>query len=246
MFSFIANYYYLTIVLQAICVIHCVRKGTQQKWIWLIVFLPVVGCLIYLYSEVFTHRDIEKVQSNLGSVFNPSGKIKKLEENLRFADTFTNRISLADAYLFVGESDRAIELYEKSLVGNFKHNEHASIQLIIAYYNKNRFNDIITKAKEIVHLPQFKLSRAHMYYAIALGKTGDHQQAENEFNAMKARFSNYECRYYFGKFLLDVNRQEDAKNLFKEMISEVSHLTSKEKRNNLVWINKAKETVKQI
>lgn len=246
MYSFIANYYYFSIVLQAICAFHCVKKGNQQKWIWMIVFLPVIGCVIYLFSEVFTKKDIQQVQSNVGSVFNPSGKIKSLQENLRFADTFNNRILLADAYIDAAQYEKAISLYEESLNGNFADNEHANMQLIIAYYHTKRYSDIVTIGKKIYPLAQFKLSRAHMYYAIALGYTGQGQSAEKEFNLMKGRFSNYECRYYFGQFLLQSDRYEDAYVIFRGMVNETAHLTSKEKRNNRAWFDKAKDSMKTI
>src|ERR1700712_2375561 len=185
--SVLGNYYYISFIVQAICAIHCIRKGNQQKWLWIIIFLPVIGCLIYLFSEVFTQRDMQQVQSGVGAVFNPSGKIKSLQENLRFTDTFNNRMLLADALLEAGQTDKAIDLYEKSLTGNFADNEQANMQLIIAYYNKKRYEDIVRIAKKIYSLPQFKLSRAHMMYAIALGYTGNNELAEKEFNMMKGR-----------------------------------------------------------
>ena len=111
MFSLYANYYYIVIALQVICVIHCIRKGNQYNWIWLIVLLPLAGCLVYIFTEMFTRNQFQQVQSGMGNVFNPSGKIKKLQDNLRFTDTFNNRMALADAYMHVGQFDKAIELY---------------------------------------------------------------------------------------------------------------------------------------
>lgn len=105
MFFFSTTFYFITIALQAICVLHCVRRGTQQKWIWLIIFLPVIGSLVYIFTEMFSGRDVQKVQSGVGAVFNPSGPIRKLEENLRFSDTFANRTALADAYLAGGTNN---------------------------------------------------------------------------------------------------------------------------------------------
>ena len=58
--------YYIPIALQAICVLHCIRKGNQGKWIWIIVFLPVIGSLIYLFSEVITGHEIDQVSSGVG------------------------------------------------------------------------------------------------------------------------------------------------------------------------------------
>jgi hypothetical protein len=107
------NFYYITGALQLICVIHCIRKGNQQKWIWIIVFVPLVGGIAYIVTEMFTGREIQQVQSGIGSLINPSGSIRKLEENLRFSDTFNNRIALADAYLATGQTDKAVEFYER-------------------------------------------------------------------------------------------------------------------------------------
>ena len=244
MFSLYANYYYIIIGLQAICAIHCIRKGNQNKWIWLIIFLPFIGSIAYIFTEIFTPNEMQQVKSGVGAVFNPSGKIRRLQENLRFTDTFNNRIALADAYLEAGEADKAIELYEKSLTGTFVDNEQANMQLIVAYFQKKRFADLILVAKKIRHLPQFSRSRAHMLYAISLGYTNNDEAAEKEFELMKARFSNYESRYHYGLFLKKCSRNEEARKTFEEMLNEATHLSSNEKRNNRNWFNQAKQQLR--
>src|SRR4051794_34999718 len=100
------------ILMQAICVIHCIRKGNSNNWIWLIIFLPVAGAIAYILSEVVTRSRVEQVQAGVTTVLNPSGKIKKLEQQLKFSDTFNNRVQLADAYLANGHTEKAIALYE--------------------------------------------------------------------------------------------------------------------------------------
>ena len=244
---FFNNYFYfITIGLQAICIIHCLRKGRQTNWIWLIVFLPLIGSVIYIFTEIFTGRDIQKVQSGIGSVFNPGGSVRRLEDNLRFSDTFANRVALADAHLATGNTDGAIELYESSLVGNFTENEHVLSQLIIAYYQKKRWADIIPIAKKVYKLPQFARSRSHILYAAALGYNGDHELAEKEFKTMKARFANYEARYYYAVFLAGTNRASEARRLLHEMLDEVSHLSSRERRYNSNWFRVAKDQLNKL
>jgi hypothetical protein len=246
MFSFNSNYYYVIIGLQAICVIHCLRTGRQTNWIWFIVFIPVIGCLVYIFTEMFSSRDIQNVQSGMSSILNPRGSVRKLEETLRFSDTFANRIALADAYLAAGNVDRAIELYESSLAGNFSENEYVLSQLIIAYYQKKRYTDIIPIAKKIYNLPQFARSRPHILYAAALGYTGNYDMAEKEFKSMKARFANYEARYYYALFLAETERVTEARRLFTEMLEEVSHLSSRERRYNRHWFRVTKEQLNKL
>lgn len=239
-------FYYATLGLQALCVIHCLRKGTQNKWIWLIVFLPVIGSLAYIYTEMFTRGQVQNLKSGVGSVLMPSARVKKLEEQLRFADTFNNRIQLADAYLATGRTDAALDLYEKSLTGAFSENEHVLTQLIIAYYDKARYAEILPVAQKVYKQPQFARSRAHMLYALALEKTGNSALAEKEFKTMKAKFSYYEHRYEYGLFLGRVGRLDEAKQIFEEIVGEASHLSSREKRDASIWFAQAKEALKKM
>jgi len=246
MFSGGGYYYYIIIILQAICVIHCLRKGKEQKWIWLIVFLPLIGCIVYIFTEMFSGNEIQQVQSGVSTIINPTGKIRKLETQLKFSDTFNNRITLADAYLATGATDKAIELYESSLTGAFTENEHVIYQLIIAYCLKQNYTAVLPLAKKIYNIPQFARSKAHIAYAIALEHTNNKTQAEKEYQTMKARFANFEARYNYGLFLIRDNRFDDAKQIFKAIAEEETQLSSREKKYNRQWISLAKEELKKM
>ena len=234
-------FYYIIIGLQVICAIHCIRNGTQNKWIWLIVFIPVVGSLVYLFSEVLTRRTRTGLQEGIsGILVTSSARIRRLEQNLKFTDTFNNRVLLADAYLAAGHTDSAIELYESSLTGAFEENEHVIKQLIIAYYNKGDYARLQTQAKKIYNGPQFARSRAHVLYAISLEKTGDLAMAEQEFKKMKSRFSSFEARLQYGLFLKRSGREEEARQIFMDMVDEAPHLSSRERRDSRAWIVQAR------
>lgn len=245
MFSFVQDYYYIVFILQAICVIHCLRKGNTGNWIWLIVFLPLIGCIAYIYTEMFSRNQMSQVQAGVGQVFNPSGKIKKLIEQLRFTDTFQNRIALADAYLDAGQFDNAIQWYEDSLTGNFVDNEHANMQLIKAYFMKKDFLSVIRIGQKIKHLAQFARSKAHVYFAIALGFMGDPVEAEKEFQLLNSRFSNYECRYHYALFLQRQGRTDEGKKLLNVLVSEWSHIDNSAKKEARNWVQMAREELKK-
>ena len=238
--------YYITIGLQLICVIHCIKKGNQGYWIWLIIFLPLIGCIAYLFTEIFTKGDLDKMQSGVGTVLNPSGRIKKLEANLQFSDTFNNRIMLADAYLEKGFVDKAIDLYESSLTGNFTENEYVFSKLILAYFQKKQYEKIIPLGKKLSGLPQFARSRSQIMYAVALSHAANPQDAENEFLKMKSKFANYEARYEFGEFLKRTNRQDEARQLFSDIVNESPHLTPRERRYNRKWLQLSKTELQKF
>jgi len=66
---------------------------------------------------MLSNRRFSTPNINISSVINPGGNIKKLEDELKFTDTFANRIKLADAYLAAGQTEKAAELYKSSLTG---------------------------------------------------------------------------------------------------------------------------------
>lgn len=240
-------FYYIIIALQAICVIHCIRRGTQQKWIWIIIFVPVIGSLAYLFTEIFSHRQRQSLQEGIsGALVSHNARIRRLENNLKFTDTFNNRVILADAYLAAGDAGNAIKLYESSLTGAFEENEHVIIQLIKAYYKKENYGRIIELAKKVYHRPQFARSQAHVLYAIALEKAGSREKAEEEFIKMKARFSYFEARLQYGLFLKRAGREKDARQVFLDMVDEAPHLSPRERRDSRAWIAQARTALKEM
>jgi hypothetical protein len=240
------NYYYISLILQAICAIHCIRKGNQQKWIWMIVFLPIVGCIAYIYTEIIGNKSSPfRVHSNKKS-FSFGNGIKKLEENLKFSDTFNNRIALADAYLQNNQTDKAILLYEDSLKGSFASNEYVCMQLILAYNELGRYQDIVNIAPKVYNQPQFARTKAHTIYAIALGNLNQAEAAEKEFKLLNGKFSNYESRYHYGLFLLQQQRRDEAQKIWQQIISETEHMNYSERRNISQWISLTKAELNKL
>lgn len=238
-------FYYITIGLQVLCVIHSIRTN-NTRWIWLIVFVPIVGSIAYIVTQMRVGRSIKTPRIDVGAIVNPGGRIKKLEENLRFTDTFSNRMALADAYLDAGMNDKAIELYKDSLTGAFDENEHGLAQLMTAYFREEQYNEVIAIGRRIYKLPQFPRSKAHLTYAMALENSGQTEAAEKEFKAMTGRYSYYEQRYQYAMFLVRSEKFDEARKVLGDMIEEERHLSSMERRASRQWISAAKTELRKV
>jgi hypothetical protein len=239
-------YYYIPLILQGLCAIHCMRAGTQSKWLWMIVFLPVVGSCIYIYIEILNTRKFKSIKIDGAAIINPGIKVKRLEDALKFTDTFANKTKLADAYLESGQTEKAIELYNSCLTGAFEDNEQVISQLIIAYYQQENYAEVITMAGKIRRSQKFNRSKAHLLYALALERSNQPDLAEIEFKAMKGRYSNFEQRYEYGQFLQRAGRVDDAFDIYAELLDEETHLSKTERTSGRVWFNKAKQEIKRI
>lgn len=239
-------YKYIIIGLQGFCVFHSMKRGTQAKWIWLIVFLPVIGSVAYIYTEMISKRNIGHVPVNIGKMFNPGGSIKQLEKRMEFSDTFDNRVALANGLMRKGETDRAITLFESCLTGVFIDNEYVLFSLVIAYYEKERFSDVLRTAEKVKNNADFRKSPAHLRYTLALAKSGRPQEAESEFKTMQGRFSDFEARYEYGEFLIRADRYSEAQSIFQEVEKEAAHMSWGEKGNDRYWISKCKAALSEL
>ncbi len=236
--------YYFTIALQGFCIYHAYRNRSQYYWFLLIIFLPVIGSLIYLFTHVFSKKDIDKVQDELVSLVNPTKKISDLEKKFQFNDSFENKVALGDAYLEGGFFDAAIEKYKASLQGVFKNDFYVISNLIKAYFEKKDYIKVIEFAQRIIDKKEFKLSKTQFFYVISLEKIGRLDEAEENLNQMNIRYSNYEERVFLGHFLLRRNKEDLAKEIFEEILVEAQHMTKLNKRLNKFWIQKAEEGLK--
>jgi len=71
---------YIIVALQAFCIYHVIKNRNQYFWIFIIIFIPAIGSIIYLITQVYNKRDASIIKENLTSVLIPSKKVKDLEK----------------------------------------------------------------------------------------------------------------------------------------------------------------------
>lgn len=222
--------YYLILILQGYCIYHAYKNGSAYYWYFLIMFLPVVGCVIYLVTQVYNRRDAEKIQEELVAVINPTKKIKDLEKRLQFSETYQNRVNLADALLDIKDYKNAITHYQEALKDSSQNNFYVTNKLITAYYAIEAYNDVVFYAEKIQNQIEFKKSKAQFLYGLALEKLGDFENAELNLRKIDIRYSFYNERLVLAKFLLNRNKKEDAIDILEEVKLESQNMTNSNKR----------------
>jgi hypothetical protein len=220
--------YYLTIAFQVFCIYHAYKNRSAYYWYFVIFFLPLIGCIIYLLTQVINKQDVASITDEITTIINPTKKIKDLEKELEFSDTFQSKINLANAYLENKEYASAILYYEKALEGNFKNDPHTLNKLVHCYFETANFDKVITYANKIDINKEFKESI--YYYGLALEKKELLDEAEIQLKKMDKRYSNYPERLELSKFLIRRNKKVEAKEILTEMASEITAMTSINKR----------------
>ncbi|WOD42607.1 hypothetical protein [Hwangdonia lutea] len=222
--------YYITIALQGFCIYHLLKNRNPYYWIFLIIFLPVIGSVIYLITQVYNKRDAEKISDEITHIINPTKKITDLEQQLQFSETYQNRVNLANALLENKDYSNAIPHYLEALDGHMQNDFYVIKKLIKAYFNVEDFEQVVLYAEKIKDHPEFKKSESQFLYGLALEKMGDFEAAETNLRAINIRYSFYNERLVLAKFLLSRNKKAEAKAILQEIQTESQHLTKPNKK----------------
>jgi len=209
-------------------------------------FIPLIGCIIYLIINVYNKRGAEKIQENVVSIINPTKRIKDLEAKLQFSETYQNRINLADAYVEIENYDKAILHYLSALEGNFQNDFYVIEQLIKSYFALEDYENVIVYAEKIIDHSEFKKTRSQFLYGLALEKIGKLEEAEANLKEIDIRFSFYDERFVLAQFLIKINKTQEGKDILDEIHKEAQYMTNQNKkiyRKTIVEVEKLRNSL---
>jgi hypothetical protein len=223
-------YYTPILLLQAFCVYHAYKNNVEQRWYWLILFFPLIGCVIYLVQNFSSRTSIDAIAENVKEVVNSNYKIEQLEKALKFSESVTNKLNLATAYMEVERYRDAAALYAESLQGFMADDPAVTMKLCHAHFMDNNFAASVECGARLEPLKAFRNSEERVAYAWALHHAGDTGKAESIFIDMDRSFTNYYHRMEYSKFLIKTGKTELAKEKLRDLVDEFEHMNGPERR----------------
>lgn len=111
----------LVIACQVTCGLNVFRSGQERYWIYLIIALPVLGCLIYFLGIMLTdmlssHRRRRTI-NRLHNRIDPERHLRALRDELEIRDTRDTRVNLAEELLRMGQGEEAAKHYREPCGG---------------------------------------------------------------------------------------------------------------------------------
>ena len=222
--------YYLIIGLQIYCAYHIYKTQNQPYWYLVILLVPLLGSAIYLFTQTTKRSTVTTLTKELQDSFQPSKKIEKLEKQLAFADTFQNRILLAEGYLSVNAFAKAEQAYLHALEGSHASDYDAQCKLLWCYFKQDKFENAVALGEKLSEAPNFEKSNSQFIYGLSLAKLDQHQKALPILQKVDQRYSNYKERLQLAQYYLTLERKEDALTLLTELLTEAANMTPVNKK----------------
>jgi hypothetical protein len=227
--------------------LHVIRSGRDRYWLYLILFLPALGCAIYFFSEVLPglhgNRHVRRAGKAVINTLDPQREVRRLKDLIQISDTFENRQALADACVAAGHLDEAKQLYT-ALLKQEEYNPHIMQQLALCHYLAKDFSQAKSTLDELIsHNPDYKSSDGHLLYAKTLEALGETEQALAEFAVVVESFAGEEARYRYAMLLKASGRQHEAEKVFNQILTRARQSPKYYRRVQKQWIDLAKQHV---
>jgi hypothetical protein len=234
--------------LQLLCLAHVIRTGRPSQWLFLIMALPLVGCLAYLFIEILPEvrhsRAGRQAVRDIGALIDPERDLREKAERLAAADTVENRAALADECLRNGRAADAKRLLQSCLTG-----VHATDHALMLGLARAQFalDDHAGACATLDRLraahPDLDCPDGHLLYARSKEQQGDVEQALIEYAALAAYYPGEEPRCRLALLLQKLGRVAEATTLFKQVVRSVERASKLYYRAERDWYEVARRNL---
>ena len=241
----------IALIIQIALIVHVLRTGRPIYWVFLIMFLPLVGSIAYGIVELLPelssdHRAVRALREIRRKV-DPGADLRQRQRQHQLSGSVDAARHLADELTESGRYQDAIEHYQSVLRGLYANDPDLLLGLAKAQFdNEESASTRDTLDRLTQHNPEFKSADGHLLYARALEKLGELQQAVHEYEAVAAYFAGAEAKLRFAGLLEQQGDTDKARNLYDEIVTTADlaprHYRSAQRR----WIIDARDGSKRL
>jgi hypothetical protein len=225
--------------------VHAIRRGYPLFWVFLIIFVPLIGCILYtvmvLLPEWKDSHAARRASRSFLAFLNPDKELKRRRAALDLSDTVGNRIGLAEEYLKRGMLDEAIALYEGSLTGIYRTDPNLLLGLARVLVEAGNFDQAGATLTLLAETnPEFENPEARLLHARTLEQLGATDEALQTYEALARDPGGAEIRCRLALLLKRLGRTAEARAWFEEILKDARAATRHSYRLNREWVDIAR------
>jgi hypothetical protein len=230
----------IPLALIVVCVVHAVRRGNIFPWIYIIIFLPGIGSLIYLAVEIIPElvrgRGAARVKSGAAAVLDPNKSFREAHRAAALVGSVDAKRALAEEYITRGAYADAVALYRETAQGQFKDDPALLLGLARAQFLNNDPAGAQASLDALqVADPSFVSGDAHLLYARALEGQGKNDEALAEYRKLVAYYSGEEARARYAMLLEKVGAHDEAHTVYQEIVKLLDGAPSRYQKSQKEW-----------
>jgi hypothetical protein len=223
-------------ILQAVAIVHFIRRRPDTYWLFIILFLGWIGALVYIVAEVIP--DAGLLRSSV-QVFPRRRRIRELERAILDNPSAGNYEELGLLYLDDGDFARARACYDKA-ISSRTDSADPFYRRGIAEVELGDFTAAVPDLERAVAAdPNYDFQRAKGLLAHAYAQTGQAEKAEALFQQATKTSTSSETYYNYASFLHAQGRVDESRAWAQKILDKRATMPGYQKRRERVWFRKA-------
>lgn len=241
----------VSVLVQIACVIHLIRNGRPQLWLWAIILLPIAGSAAYVVVEIlpglFQRREVRAVKAAAVKRLDPERELRAAREAVDVADTAATRTALADALAEGGQWGEAVRHYREAVAKTLGKDRAARFKLARACLEAGNG----AEARRLLEaLPESaspsENDRAALLLARSLEDSGESDRAIALYAELGERMPGAEAQCRQAALLIAAGRRAEALPLLEETERRARRLDKMERRKDSDMYDWAARTLAEL
>ncbi|HXQ78007.1 MAG TPA: tetratricopeptide repeat protein [Gemmatimonadaceae bacterium] len=230
------------ILLQALAIIHFIRRRPDTYWLWIILMFPGIGALAYIFVQVIPDAGLLRASFQ---VFPRRKRIRQLEMMILDNPSIGNYEELGDLYLDDGKFVKARECFDKVLA-----REESIDPLYRRALSAIALNDYSAAAADLQKVvdkdPKYDYQRAAGLLAHVFGKLGERDKASTLFAEVTETSTLTETQYNYASFLAETGRDAEAREWAERILRKNATMPDYIRRRERPWFRKTRALLKGL
>jgi hypothetical protein len=238
----------LSIAIQAGLIIHVIKTGRNQIWIWVLALLSLPGAIAYIAVEIlpdmFRSRTAQRTARGFKKAMDPTADLRRYESEARLTGNVASRQRYAEELSRHGRHDEAIAQYREALTGLYEHDPNLMLGVAQSQFAKGDAVAARTTLDDLIRLnPDFRSPQGHLLYARALETEGNITKALEEYKVLAPSYPGAEAAVRYAQLLQSQGRREEAKKVATELLEQARIAPAHYRKAQKSWLDAAQRLV---
>jgi hypothetical protein len=235
----------LTLALQAALIVHVIKTGRNNLWIWAIALLPAAGSLAYIgveiVPEIFGGRAGRRTRASVQRIIDPDRDLRQAAAAVELSGNVDARRRLAEELYERGQYAEAAAVYEGGLKGIFEHDPVLLLGLARSRFASGDFGAARTALEQfMLHNPQFKSADGHLLYARTLEAQDALEEAEHEYAEAAPAYPGAEAKVRYALLLKRRGKLDEARRILKDLVDGARLAPAHYRKAQSAWLDRAR------
>jgi hypothetical protein len=234
----------LSLIVQIALIVHVIKTGRNQIWIWVLLLLSLPGALAYIVVELlpdlFRSRAAQRTARGLRQAMDPERDLRRYANEVRVAGNVASRQRFAEELMRHQHYAEAIAQYREALTGLYEHDPNLMLGLAQAQFSQGDPAAARATLDELIrHNPDFRSPAGHLLYARALEGEGNIAKALEEYAALAPSYPGAEAAVRYAQLLKAQGRLAEAQKMVRELLEQARIAPGHYRRAQRPWLDAA-------